>query len=393
VGFQRAKATFLLCPIPIFSQAEQFAPAFEPFRTIIPQTNPAITSTVAATQMMAGPEIADPSRVAVRFKAASTQVKKATGQPPKSSLGKRHRAHHALDAESDSDERSSNHQVEHQRITAFGDDGAETEDIIRNRFHSAPRGASKIGSRGGGRGSPPDGDTVHRTGGDPVLEVEPAEREQPIKWGLTVARGATPADGRKEHAPAARRDGPATAENILAQDLEDGATRNERSGTADDGATGVPLGRPKRRLIGERRLRPLSEADAFRRDSGGAAEESTTEDYDAVSEDFGAAMLRGMGWDGKLTEKVKAVERRPAHMGLGAKKLDGEEELGAWNQKGGSKSSTKSRPRLDDYRSEERKGKERREEKYRDSYKQERDREKHLERNGYTRHRERHYQR
>jgi len=332
---------------------------------------------------MPGSEAAEPSRVAVRFKAASTHVKTVSRPLPKSSLGKRHRAHHALNAESDSDEGTQHHQGEHERITAFGDDGAETEDTSRLLLRRTQRGRLEASQLGVSSTAPQNGHP-HGSGDGPLLEDGPAASEQPIKWGLTVAKRGTPVKHRTErNASPTRRDGQAVTTS----------KQSSRDGTNVDGepdkvgATAVD----DAILVGGRRLKLDSEADAFKRDTRGAAEESTTEDYDAMSEDFGMVMLRGMGWDGKLSEKVKQAERRPAHMGLGAKRLDGKEELGAWNQKGGSKGNHNSRSRLDDYRRDERKDKLRRGEKHPDSYKQERDREKLLGQTG-SRHRHRHSQ-
>ena len=67
--------------------------------------------------------------------------------------------------------------------------------------------------------------------------------------------------------------------------------------------------------------RVLSESEALKRDIGALPEESTLEDFEAVPiSAFGIAALRGMGWDPKSTENVKAreVTRRPQLLGLGA---------------------------------------------------------------------------
>jgi hypothetical protein len=150
----------------------------------------------------------------------------------------------------------------------------------------------------------------------------------------------------------------------------------------------------KSKLVIERGPVRVTEDDAFRRDFHNAPNESTLEDYEAMPiEEFGAALLRGMGWDGKPRgTKVRQVKRRPNLLGLGAKELKGEEDLGAWNQKG----KGKQRPRLNDYKREEEKRREKREERHHDSYKSERDREKNAERNGHRhhdRHRDRDYRR
>lgn len=73
--------------------------------------------------------------------------------------------------------------------------------------------------------------------------------------------------------------------------------------------------------------RVLSESEALRRDIGSLPEESTMEDFEAVPiSAFGIAALRGMGWDPKSTENVKAreVTRRPQLLGLGATPMKAE---------------------------------------------------------------------
>ncbi|KAF2842934.1 hypothetical protein M501DRAFT_926393 [Patellaria atrata CBS 101060] len=71
------------------------------------------------------------------------------------------------------------------------------------------------------------------------------------------------------------------------------------------------------------------EQDALLRDLDGAPENPTLDNYAAVPvEEFGAALLRGMGWKegeavgrrrGQPSAKLRVPERRPALLGLGAK--------------------------------------------------------------------------
>ena len=87
------------------------------------------------------------------------------------------------------------------------------------------------------------------------------------------------------------------------------------------------------------------EADRFRADVDSRPPPASLADYAAVPvEEFGAAILRGLGWkDGEAIDKrgqtaaaSREVKRRPALLGIGAKETPGgvpAEELGAWNQK------------------------------------------------------------
>ena len=85
-----------------------------------------------------------------------------------------------------------------------------------------------------------------------------------------------------------------------------------------------------------------TEIDAFKSDIASRPESASIEDYTAVPiEEFGVALLRGMGWKegdvvGKRKDqssKPRVVERRPALLGIGAKEVpEGLEELGAWGK-------------------------------------------------------------
>jgi len=85
-----------------------------------------------------------------------------------------------------------------------------------------------------------------------------------------------------------------------------------------------------------------NEDDDFKTDVASRPDSASMDDYAAVPiEEFGAALLRGMGWkDGDVvgknkgqSSKPRVVERRPALLGIGAKEVpDGLEELGAWGK-------------------------------------------------------------
>lgn len=85
------------------------------------------------------------------------------------------------------------------------------------------------------------------------------------------------------------------------------------------------------------------EDEAFRRDYRDAPDMASLEAYAAVPvEEFGAAMLRGMGWKdgepigkrrGQQAAKPRVVERRPALLGIGAKDAQAAGvELGTWGK-------------------------------------------------------------
>jgi hypothetical protein len=85
------------------------------------------------------------------------------------------------------------------------------------------------------------------------------------------------------------------------------------------------------------------EDDAYKKDVESRPDIPTLEDYAAVPvEDFGAALLRGMGWKGgeelgrkgkkagDKAGKLRLLEKRPAFLGIGAKPMADIPELGSW---------------------------------------------------------------
>lgn len=87
----------------------------------------------------------------------------------------------------------------------------------------------------------------------------------------------------------------------------------------------------------------INEDDAFRIDVASRPDSASLDDYAAVPvEEFGAALLRGMGWKegevvGKRKDQVskpRILERRPALLGIGAKEVPGGvgDEIGAWGR-------------------------------------------------------------
>ena len=90
------------------------------------------------------------------------------------------------------------------------------------------------------------------------------------------------------------------------------------------------------------RIESMNENEAFRLDVASRPDSASFDDYAAVPvEEFGSALLRGMGWKkgdvvGKRKDQIakpRDVIRRPALLGIGAKEVPGSvEELGAWGK-------------------------------------------------------------
>lgn len=94
--------------------------------------------------------------------------------------------------------------------------------------------------------------------------------------------------------------------------------------------------------IMKNRISGANEDGSFRSDVASRPDSASLDEYAAVPiEEFGAALLRGMGWkEGDAVGKRKhqkvtarVVERRPALLGIGAKEVAGcVDELGAWGK-------------------------------------------------------------
>ena len=224
-----------------------------------------------------------------------------------------------------------------------------------------------------------------------AAEPQDEQPQQPVKWGLTInMRKDT--DNKDESKPNTPKDDGDRADSSSLQKPPP-STNQKRGGPVsldhDQGSDDEALDA----LIGNK---PKSNpALSKRRYSNGSGDgDPKADDYRAVPiDDFGATLLKSFGWDGKPRGKVKEVTKKHANLaGLGARDAKGAEELDAWNQKiSGKGSSSSSRrdprpPRLDDYRREESKKRQRLEDRYGDSsYKRERERERERERHGHDR--------
>lgn len=279
------------------------------------------------------------SRIAIRF-GASSGPKSSPRPTPSSALGKRPRNQFTHDDDS-SDEDAEGAQPEN--ITHFGANGAEYVDD--DRAHRERRRAEDRKNARRRTESPAEE-------GRQECKLKDESEEETIQWGLTIAKKPKVEEGKDA--------------NVKEEDTP------RVPKTADEEAMDALLGN-------DSGIHPLhrTEDDAYRDAAATAPEVDDLATYNAIPvEGFGASLLMGQGWDGKMRgPKAKEITKRPNGMGLGAKKLKAEEDLGGWDHKGkGGKNDR--RPRLDDYRREKDKERERREGKYRDSYKNERERER-----------------
>ncbi|KAK4697962.1 hypothetical protein P7C71_g180, partial [Lecanoromycetidae sp. Uapishka_2] len=193
--------------------------------------------------------------------------------------------------------------------------------------------AQRNGTNGEVRGAQVERDEVSRTSGLQFVKQE--EQDTVMTEGSLSATEAT------TQTPTA----PKTAdEEALASLLGNGEKKSTLTIPAID------TEQTNGYVAGERSLADYAdENERFKADLLSRPDVPTLDAYDVVPvEDFGAAMLRGMGWKegGKVgkqragdssvgvKEKPRILERRPALLGIGAKEVPGGvgEEFGAWGK-------------------------------------------------------------
>jgi hypothetical protein len=322
---------------------------------------------------------------------------------PSSSLGKRPRSTFATHDDSDSDSDAEGKRGKHEVVTAFGAGGAIREDDKRKdegeRLLVIPRlgnrdwrgeGRARVGRKNllpaevqAQREEEREGGAGEKARREGIDVVNSGDGE--IVWGLSVRK--------KEDTSKRLPDSEDKGEEKNGKVQEEEEEEETRPQTADEEALEALLGNRKERTgpdlvipaAAEIQEGPISETDAYRRAIASAPDASTLEDYERVPvEEFGAAMLRGMGWKGPSADAktgVKEVKRRQNLLGLGAKELKDAEELGAWVQKsdtkrlnGGGDRRPERRPRVSEYKREKERRDERREERGGGSYRRERER-------------------
>ncbi|KAK2024866.1 pre-mRNA-splicing factor SPP2 [Colletotrichum zoysiae] len=327
-------------------------------------------------------------RIAISFGGSSSAKnnKRPSRTDPPSSLGKRSRTNALSNTfDSDSDGERDGGRGRHEEITEFGGESKQREkprelviDKQRNRDWK-----SELRARRGGKNLLPAEVQAQQRQQENAAKLqserEPADADKEMQWGLTVKKHKTSEEDAAEPVEDTKTGQPKEEEE------EDRSQEKKVPRSADEEAMDALLGKKQREE--EEVVIHATEQDAYLSDIKHVGEDSTLADYEAIPDgEFGAALLRGMGWDGKLRgpKKKQPTERRQNQLGLGAKKLEGAEDLGQWNYGGKKKSS---RPRLDEYRRDEEKKrserKERRGESYRDERNRERERDRDWDRHGH----------
>ncbi|KAK7750992.1 hypothetical protein SLS62_007125 [Diatrype stigma] len=335
-------------------------------------------------------------RIAIKFGASSSASKptvapkKQAPSKPSSALGKRQRSH-AFGHDSDSGEDDGTEGT-HEYVTTFGSNGAENEaEKKRLKASNGPGAAplvigghknrdwkSEMRTRKGGKNLLPH-EVRAQVSNEGLKETEPADQDKEIKWGLSLPKKESPEASTAPAGDAEEKNG-STGDAV--EHNGHSTEQVERPDDPDDDAMNALLGKKRKAardfIIDDASKRdeslPLSEQDAYQRGYQEAADVSTIDEYEAIPDgEFGAAMLRGMGWKGEeRAPKPKAHVRRPHLMGLGAKE-DEELKKAEVAKKNRHRSG---RPRLDEYRTSKESERRTRETQRPDSYKSERDRER-----------------
>ena len=270
----------------------------------------------------------------------SSKTKTTTILPTKSSLNGRKRPHSSLADDSESDDDGSRNQAS-QLVSAFdhtvgGAIGIGSPEpvkqplVIQSQKNKNWREESR---RKRGKNLLPAEEQAARQGR--AVEGNEGIRREEETYGLTVVK-------RKDENG-----------DVPMVDIKEVIMVEKKLQTADEEALEALLeGKKKSDLIlpaikngddfDTRFAGRANEDDDFKTDIASRPDSANLEDYAAVPiEEFGAALLRGMGWkEGDVvgknkgqSSKPRVVERRPALLGIGAKEVpDGLEELGAWGK-------------------------------------------------------------
>ncbi|KAK6354402.1 hypothetical protein TWF730_008809 [Orbilia blumenaviensis] len=261
----------------------------------------------------------------------------------------------ALSDDEDDDLNEDDHRDKVQLVTGFGSKGAVTAEgekeaktlvipALRNKDWRAESRKKK------GIYLPPEA-TAQKNG----LPVDTRDiiGDEPMKVGLQFVEkstaGMTITEGDISMADSSNED--AEGEAVTERDEKTEDQLAVEALLAGDKAKASTLTIPAASgNVTDNRAFVQNEDDAYRADVASRPDAATLEEYAAVPvEEFGAALLRGMGWkegesigkSGGAGNKPRIVEKRPAFLGIGAKGI-GAEEIGAWG-----KGDKKGRQRVD----------------------------------------------
>lgn len=303
------------------------------------------------------------------------QQQQQTPDPP--SRSRAQTLHHDSDSEAEEDATS------HEAVTGFdtntgtaisADQKPEKKDLVipvtsKNNWRERPGTNHRPTTKGKKNLLPPEVQALQRArerGEDNVSGDGDVETDKPsARHGLSFA--VKDHDGEKGDEemkdagpiipPVVEERKPLTQDEIAMQAL----IRESKGETEARSDLVIPALKPEDEEEGMEEGGRFDETSSFRADVQARPESATLDQYNAIPvEEFGAALLRGMGWkegqpvgrgdystsatDNRATAP-RIPERRPGFLGIGAKDLSGgkgaESEIGAWGKAAMRKSSRK----------------------------------------------------
>lgn len=173
--------------------------------------------------------------------------------------------------------------------------------------------------------------------GQPQFGLNVTKRNSDEEHCELVTTRRSPDDGQRMSND---RDAPGETEGTQKQAPGADGEASVEAKTDEEEAMDALLGRTKKSDLV---LPAMNEEEAFSQDFRTAPDVASLHDYDRVPvEQFGAALLRGMGWKdgegigaqrGKKVAVTKMPERRPALLGIGAKEEAAvAQEMGSWGK-------------------------------------------------------------
>ncbi|PNS17756.1 hypothetical protein CAC42_3151 [Sphaceloma murrayae] len=245
--------------------------------------------------------------------------------PPRQANGKK-RPHASLGDDSDSDGGPSKQVVTHFVKSGAVNASAPKQEkgplVIQPQANRDWRDASKRVDKRAKHGLPEE-----KSSREKEEEIRRIEGGKKTAWGLNVKTGDEKAEDDGE-------------DKEVQGNGHGEEERETRPKTDDERAMDALMGVKQ---TGDLMIPAANKEDAFKRDYKTAPPMATLDEYAAVPvEQFGAALLRGMGWKegygignqkAKKLEKTKMIEKRSALLGIGAKEDAAvKEEMGAWGK-------------------------------------------------------------
>ncbi|EXJ71129.1 uncharacterized protein A1O5_06123 [Cladophialophora psammophila CBS 110553] len=254
-------------------------------------------------------------------------------KPPALSKGRPSRT--ALRHDSDNEDEE---EPRHESVSGFSSSGAILSQPLQDSKEKVIANAGNVDWRRHGRKNllPAEAQAQRESGGGVVV----VERDE-----VSKASGLQFADKSEQGRSQQTNGEQQSQQNHTGEQLKQLTADEEALQALLDNGPGKPRSNAVITLQGNRQLSPQDETQDFRDDVASRPDSSTLEEYAAMPvEEFGMAMLRGMGQkrraNGEIIELTPNAEENPqksrrheGFLGIGAKAAPGSDiELGAWGK-------------------------------------------------------------